>query len=809
MFSKVTEKTKVVSDKAGVCVHCGDPCGKGAVSVGDKNFCCPGCKTVYALLHDHELEDYYQIENRPGLKPDLEKPTDRFAYLDDSRTQGKLIDFTDGRRTRVTLSIPQIHCSSCIWLLENLYVLNRAITVSRVDFPTRKLTVTFQNDRFSLRKLVELLAGLGYEPSINLSDLQAKPRDKSTRKLYAKLAIAGFAFGNVMLLSFPEYLGLDEILKPGFTVWFGYLKILLSLPVFFFSSADFFRSAVTGLRQRFINMDVPISLGILILFTRSLYDILWLGQAGYMDSLCGLVFFLLIGRLYQQKTYASLSFERDYRSYLPIAVRSRQGGREVSVPVTSLKPGDRILIRNRELIPADSVLIDGKANIDYSFVTGESDPVLAESGQQLYAGGRQMGPTLELEIVKIPSQSYLMQLWTQSSPKDLEDPSLSTLANRASRLFTPSILAVAVLTTIYWYLAEPAKALNAATAVLIVACPCALALSSPFTLGTVQRLFGRQRFFIKDPGVVERLAGTTSVVFDKTGTLTQAGVSTPVFIGEDLSSEQQRLILSVVRHSTHPLSAMLTEHLAERDSVIPATFTEEPGRGLQAEVEGHTVRLGSRTWVGAVAGQDDDTASRAYVAIDDKVLGYYRLANRFRDGLEQVLFALKKRFSLSLLTGDRDSERARVENLFGKGADLRFRQSPHDKLAFVNDRTAKGERVLMIGDGLNDAGALKAAPVGISITEKNSAFSPACDGILQADSFELLPRILDMARSSLTVIKASFVLSLLYNVVGLAFAVTGDLSPVIAAILMPASSVTVVLFATLMTTFLARRKGLV
>lgn len=802
------EKAKVTSERADVCVHCGDPCGEGAVSVGDKNFCCAGCKTVYGLLHDHELEEYYQLEDRPGLKPEPDQQSDRFAYLDDPQTRDQLIDFTDGRRTRVTLSIPQIHCSSCIWLLENLYVLNRAITDSRVDFPTRKITVTFSNERFTLRRLVELLAGLGYEPSINLADLESKPRDRTIRKLYARLAIAGFAFGNVMLLSFPEYLGLDKILKPGFTVWFGYLKILLSLPVFFFSSADFFRSAYTGLRQRFINMDVPIALGITILFTRSVYDILWLGHAGYMDSLCGLVFFLLIGRVYQQKTYASLSFERDYKSYLPIAVRSRREGREISVPVTSLIPGDRILIRNRELIPADSVLISGEGQVDYSFVTGESDPVPAESGQQLYAGGRQMGATVELEIVKVPSQSYLMQLWTQSEPKDAGGLSLSTLANKASRLFTPAILAVAALSAGYWYFVDASKALDAATAVLIVACPCALALSSPFTLGTVQRLFGRNHFFTKEPGVVEKLAGTTSVVFDKTGTLTQSGASTPVFVGEELSDKQRRLIHAVVRHSTHPLSAMLTEHLDQSDTLVPAEFNEEPGRGLQATVEGRMIRIGAQSWVGAVGEGGDDTASRVYVAIDDHVLGYYRMANRFRDGLERVLSAFKGLFSLSLLTGDRDTERERVQTLFGPDAEIRFRQSPHDKLAFVKKKMDEGEKVLMIGDGLNDAGALKAASVGISIAEEHSAFSPACDGILRASSFSLLPRIMDMARSSLTIIKASFVLSLLYNVVGLGFAVTGELSPVIAAILMPASSVTVVLFATLMTTLTARRKGL-
>ncbi len=794
-----------------ICIHCGDPCPPGSPEDEGQAFCCPGCRTVYALLHDNDLQEYYQLEDRPGLKPKPAEHLERFAYLDDHDIVAKLLDFSDGRVSRVTLSIPQIHCSSCIWLLENLFVLDAGITASRVDFPRREVSVTFAEDKLNLRKLVEMLVSIGYEPDIRLADLESTPRDRSARKLYARLAVAGFCFGNVMMLSFPEYLGLDSILQAKLGNAFNYLNAALSLPVIFFSSADFFRSAFTGVRQKFINMDLPISLGILVLFIRSLYDILILGQAGYMDSLCGLVFLLLIGRLYQQKTYASLSFEKNFKSYLPIAVLRKQETGEVTVPVNNLEPGDRIIVRNRELIPADGVLINGDGQIDYSFVTGEAEPVEAASGQRLYAGGRQMGQSLEIEVVKLPSQSYLMQLWTQMASGDEDTPHLENLANQASRWFTPAVLVVAAFAGLFWMAVDSTRALNAATAVLIVACPCALALSSPFTLGTVLRFMGRRNLYLKDSGAVERLAGITSAVFDKTGTLTRAGETTPIWTGEPLTPERERLVFSVVRHSTHPLSVMLARNLLEHESRTVTDFIEEPGKGLSATVGDAVVRVGAASWVGAenTSGQNADGETRVYVSIAGETIGYFRLANHLRPGLANVLASLGKRMKLGLISGDHDAERSRLTELFGPDADLRFRQSPHDKLDHVRSLRKSGEKVLMIGDGLNDAGALRAATVGIAIAEDASAFSPACDGILQAESFSLLPDFVALARSSVTIIKASFVLSVLYNVVGLAFAVQGLLSPLVAAILMPASSVTVVLFATVASAVAARRHGVI
>lgn len=799
------------TDTSTACAHCGERCGPDILSETGEAFCCAGCRTVYALLHDHDLGDYYRLESRPGIKPDAFSAESSFAYLDDDSVADRLLDFRSPTACRITFSIPQMHCSSCVWLLENLHVFTDGLSESRVDFPRRTLSAVFDPSVLSLRQIVELLASLGYTPDIRLKQLESRPVDRSMRSLYARVALAGFCFGNVMLLSFPHYLGLDGLTDPRYAQYFSYLTILLALPVLFYGGAEFFASAYRGLRYRTVTMDVPIAIGITILFARSSYDIIALGQAGYMDSLCGLVFFLLLGRLYQRKTYAALSFDNDYRAYFPIAVHVRESGREVTRPLDKLMPGDRMLIRNGELIPADSVLIRGEGLIDYSFVTGESEPVAVRAGDRIYAGGRQTGERLELDVVKEPSQSYLIQLWNKQAVEPRPDD-LTSLANRVSRYFTPAILGLAAATGLVWAFRDIGTAVNAATAVLVIACPCALALATPFTLGTLHRWFGRNGLFLKDPNVLERLADISHILFDKTGTITIAGARVPEFEGDPLTEVESQAIAALAGQSTHPLARPLVG-LGDADEPVEITdFAETAGRGIRATVGGRDVRLGSAEWTGH---EGDGTTggllaaeSRVYVSIDGAPRGYFRYRNVTRDGLPETLSSLRKHYRLGLLSGDNDSDRERLAPAFGEAADMRFRLTPHDKLTHVRDLARAGEKVLMVGDGLNDAGALGAAEVGLAVTENDSAFSPASDGILRADALGLLPSALRLARRSISIIKVCFVISLLYNVVGLYFAVQGLLSPLLAAVLMPLSSVTVVVLSTVAISRSARREGL-
>ncbi len=789
-----------------VCVHCGDPVRGDGLEHEGMLFCCNGCKVVHGILS--------QANNCP-VPPPRPATDRRFSYLDEPSVVERVRDFSDGNVSAVTFVVPQMHCSSCVWLLENLYRFDAGIVFSRVDFLKKSITIRFAEEKTTLRKVVELLSTLGYEPRISLDAVAEKSEPATDRSLYAKIGIAGFCFGNIMILSFPEYLSGGEV-DPPLRTLFTAVSLVLALPVLFYSSTGYFRSAVSGLVRRVVNIDVPIALGILILFIRSAVEILGGMGTGYLDSMTGLVFFLLIGRLFQNTTYDSLNFERTYTSYFPLAVTVRAGGGESTVPVTSLQPGDRVVIRNNEIIPADAVLIDGDASIDYSFVTGESRTVPASPGDRVHAGGRQVGSALELAVIKSVSQSYLTQLWNDAAFHSEPSGNLGRLSNIVGKYFTAGILAVAAAAGLFWVIEDPSRAPDAVTAVLIVACPCALALATPFAFGTAVRVYGRAKLYTKNTDVVEAMTRVTTVVFDKTGTLTRAGAQAVRFVGRPLSAEEMALVRSLVRNSHHPLSRAVYDALAPAQVAPVADFRERANAGVEGVVSGRTVRVGSRVFTGSLELRpteevdvvDGGAGSRVYVSIDGSPRGSFHLHGEYREGIGDLVGRLREAYDVVVLSGDTDRERTHLEARLGTGVPMVFEQAPADKLAFIVGLQEQGKRVLMVGDGLNDAGALRQADVGIALTDDTAAFTPACDAILDGSRLGWLDRFLSFAWTSRLIVMLAYGISIVYNGAGLWFAVRGELAPVIAAILMPLSSVTVVAFTSLTVQALARRKGL-
>ncbi|NJL14339.1 MAG: HAD-IC family P-type ATPase [Microscillaceae bacterium] len=796
------------------CYHCGEPCPDARIAKEDKHFCCQGCQTVYEILAENNLCNYYALEKNPGKPQKNRDFGDRFAFLDNPEIAQTLLNFQSDTMSKANLLLPNVHCSSCIWLLENIYRLHPGISYSRVNFMRRELSVSFDPRQISFREVAEMLSRLGYPPQINLQDLKAKKQQSENLHLLYKIGITGFCFGNIMLLSFPDYLAVEDWVDESYKYFFGYLNILLALPVFFYSSSDYFRSAYQSLRAGAINLDVPIALGILALFGRSLYEIISVTGAGYLDSLAGLLFFLLVGRWVQNRTYESLSFERDYASYFPLAVKVRQASSaEVEIrTVTSLKKNDLIQIRNQELVPADSILLSERAFIDYSFVSGEAEPLEKIQGDYIYAGGRQIGPSIELAVQKEVSQSYLTQLWNSEIFQEEAPQKIHRHVSLFSKYFTFGTLAIAFGALGFWAWQNPALMWNAFTAVLIVACPCALALSTPYALGNTMRIFGRNHFYLKNSDVVAHLAEIQHLVFDKTGTITHSQQADIQFVGLTLRPEEQVAIKSLTVHSTHPLSRKITAFLEEANVLPVDYFKEIDGQGLFGRVNGQRLRLGSRHFVEPAPAESSapevPMASRVYVSLDGQMLGYFEVQNAYRPGLAELLQDLQKHYPTSLITGDNAAEKARLEALFGPKAELCFQQKPIQKLEYIRTKQAEGQKMLMLGDGLNDAGALRQSDVGIALTEDTTSFSPACDAILDAKGFGRLAQFLHFSRTTMQVIRVSFGISLAYNLFGIAFAVSGTLSPVIAAILMPISSVTVVAFVVAATNLLAKGKGL-
>lgn len=788
------------------CVHCGEDCGKAPIMWDEQAFCCHGCKTVFQILNEKKLDKYYEIQPMAGIRVEHAEVGDKYDYLDNEEIIEGLLDFSDAGVSKVSLFIPTIHCASCIWLLENLHTLSPGIIQSFVNFPKKTLSVTFRNEEVSIRQIVELLASIHYVPEITLDQLNKEDTSNNDKSLLIKIGIAGFSLLNVMLYNFPEYLPGGDLLDELFVRVFGWMSFILALPVVFYSANDYYLSAIKGLKHKIVNIDLPITLGIFTLFVQSSYDIVMGNGIGYMDSLVGLVFFLLIGKWYQGRTYQALSFERDYKSYFPVAVTKVTGDVKESIQLKHLKENDRILIRNQELIPADAKLLKGDANIDYSFVTGESLPVSKKIDEFIFAGGRQVGSSIELEVIKNVEQSYLTQLWNQDSSSKGEYKDLNSTINKVSEYFTAIILLIAFSSGAYWMYFDPSLAIFAFTSVLIIACPCALALTVPFTFGSTMRAFGRKGFYIKNTEVIERLYRVNNIVFDKTGTLTLNRQMKTTFVGNNLSKEHEKIIKSVSSHSSHPLSIAISESIKTIEIYEINNFQEFPALGITANVNGKKVNIGSRKFV---SGKDetDTNSTNVYVFIDDAILGYFKIENKYRKGLKEVISNFKKTNKLFLLSGDNESEKENLIPVFGNDSQLLFNQSPTDKKDFITKlKEDKTKTVLMIGDGLNDAGALMASDVGITVADDIFSFSPACEGIIESSKFSKLFEFISFTKKSMLIVKISFVISFAYNIVGLFFAVQGILSPIIAAILMPISSVSVVAFATFSIGYLSSKK---
>ena len=778
----------------------------------DLDFCCQGCATVYDLLHQSGLDAYYRLgEDAPGISLRKSVRQSRYEFLDDPEMHEKLLNYTDGRKSSLTLSLPQIHCSACIWLLEHLQHLEPGILHSEVSFSRREADITFDETRTSLRKVVELLDRIGYEPDLKIESAGKRTLSRADRSFYIKLGLAGFAFGNIMLFSLPEYLAGPGGIDAQFIHLFGHLNLILALPVFLYSSTVFYRPAWIGIRQRQWNMDIAISLGILAMFARSSWEILSGYGAGYMDSFTMLVFFLLAGKLFQRKTFDRLSFDRDYRSYFPLSVLIRKGDSEQSIPATRLKVGDMVVLRHGELLPADARMLSDQGRIDYSFVTGESDEVTVDKGQVVYAGGRIMGGRTELVVTRPVSQSYLTSLWNRSEFREERDDTLHSLSRRFSRYFAPTVLLIAIGSALYWVPVQPATAINAFTAVLIIACPCALALTTPFTLGWVTGILGRNHFYLRNAEVAEKMALTDTIVFDKTGTLTFPQEARVRYFGTPLSDQVREHLASGLRQSTHPVSRSVLRYLNDPGDRKADSFTEVTGKGIAFTLDGRDYRLGSAGYAEGVKAGDLPAPAgktRSYISRDGVCLGFFEISGRYRPGLVQLIERLRKRFTLHLLSGDTPGEKEALKPLFGDESRMHFEKKPEQKLDYIRDLSQR-HHVLMIGDGLNDAGALRASTTGIAMTDDTGTFTPSSDAILHASVLEKLDRFIDFTRYGRRVIKISFGLSLMYNVIGLSYAVTGTLSPLICAIIMPISSVTVILFTTVATHLGARNRGII
>jgi Cu+-exporting ATPase len=785
--SEETADTSIAQEK--VCFHCNDALPSRTITYDDHKFCCDGCAMVYQLLSKSELCDYYSIDPSQQ-RSKVEFDSNKYAYLELEEIQLKLIRYRDEHKVRVHFYIPKIHCSSCIYLLENLHQLDSGFLDSEINFPRKELNVLYDPSQLSLRDVVEWLARIGYEPYLSLDDMEQK-KPKARKDTLIRLGVAAFAFGNIMLLSFPEYLGARPGASDQLDIWFRYLTLILSIPVVFYCAWPFFVSAWKSMRQGILNIDAPVALAIGVTFLRSAYEVLVNQAPGFFDSMSGIVFFMLIGRYVQDRTYEWIHFERDYKSYFPLAVQTWMEGRFQPKALKDLDKKDLIQIGNEEIIPADGMLTKGNASLDYSFVTGESEIVEKKPGDLLYAGARHHGAPIEMQLIQRVSHSYLTSLWNKDifkQDKERRDKWLDMV----SHYFTWLVIAIAAVTAIYWAFTDSSMILNTLTAVLIIACPCTLLLAASFTNGFVLQKLNTNGLFLRSATYLEILSRPDVVVLDKTGTLTNPGDFQVSYDGAALSPVLRQAVSHLAGQSRHPLSKMLHASLGKPgDQFETMHFEEKSGAGIAAQVAGYSIRLGSAAFCD-VKTVERRKGSAVFLSVNNTFYGVFYIRQHFRAGIAGMLSRIQKQADTHIISGDTDQDATIIRMISGEGIKMKFNQLPEQKLEWVHGLQTLGKRVIMIGDGLNDAGALRQSDLGVAVSNADHHFTPSSDAIIRADKLHIFDRFIRFALSGRAIISLCFGYSLIYNAVGIYFAVTGALSPLVAAIIMPASSLSIV-----------------
>lgn len=806
-----------------VCHHCGAPCDRPAETVHAHgfDFCCHGCEAVFSLINQHGMCDYYslkELESHDRLAKPLVSSTTT-ADLDYLDTEGAKpwLRYSEIKGTAtITFQVPGITCASCIYLLNHLHRFEPSVLESSADFGLKQLTIWYQVVGIKPSALAQLISNLGYPPLVQdpaLGQQSAKADRTESSRLLARLGVAGFCAGNAMMLSFPAYLGLgpEEVATLGPLI--RGLNLIIGAVVVAYSAGPYFTRSFQELKVGRLSVDVPIAMAVAVLFGRSAWELIADSGSGFIDSLSGLVFLLLIGLWMQTRYLEDLSFQHQIGALFPLTAQVMRAGRFMTLPISELLEEDIITLKAGDLLAADGILVkQAHAIWDHSFITGESRPKQEEVGAKLLAGSRLTSGTVSVELTSKASNSYLLSLWNRAARVKTGSGKLTAFTSLFINWFTYITLLVALATYAYWALvAGPMASITwqAVTAVLMVACPCAVTLALPFATHQGVSLLAKMGLHVKHAAVVEHLAQVKHLAFDKTGTLTiptTGDVTSIKWISSSdtnpaLSEFIESLVLQAAELNQHPILQAVAGSMTPPEVRVELTsMYETVGAGLKVSANGQNVLLGK--WAFCV-GDETLTPKGTHLAIsiNGEVIGHFEIASALLPGMQQLVAELPASLPLHIITGDEAASLAYLAPIRNIRPDTNFQfsQKPDDKLNKVLIWEKQGEPVMMVGDGLNDAPALQAASVGIALLAERSSFAPAADAVANRKNLVNLPLWLSMSKGTLKAVKIALRLSLVYNLIGVGMAAAGMLTPLFAAAFMPLSSLSVVALAVLIT----------
>lgn len=806
------------------CAHCGLPVPPGLVDAAlpaDRQFCCHGCQTAHDVIHACGLDRYYELLDRSGERRRAVSTSRRYAEYDDptfyrlyvrSAASGAPAESGENQGGLLTteLFVDNVHCAACLWLLEKLPRVAPGVVESRVDLRRRAVRLTWDPAQVRLSQAAAALDALGYPPHpVRQSSLREARRAEDRRHL-VRLGIAGACSGNVMLLAFALYAGLFDGMEPAYARIFSWLSLGFTMLSLAWPGKVFFKGAIAALRTRTLHLDLPIALGLGAGAVWSTWvtisDTLGSQVAGasgiYYDSLAMLVFALLIGRFIQhrQQRWAADSVELLF-SLSPTSARLVDGPDVREVPVESLVPGQLVEVRAGDSFPVDGVVESGASQVDLSILTGESVPVDVRTGQKVAAGATNLSTTLRIRVEATGADTRVGRLMRLVEESSRRRAPIVQLADRMAGWFVLCMMLLATTTVAWWWPESPRAAVQNAVALLIVACPCGLGLATPLAMTVALGRAARRGLLIKGADALQILARPGTIFLDKTGTVTEGRMAVVEWHGD---GSVRPLVAALEDHSTHPIARALaaTEHEG-----IAAEVTSTIGGGVAGVVDGRALAVGSgrfMTQCGVTVDPDlaflaGSSASRGltpvFIAESNRCIGVACLGDPVRADARGAIASLAAAgWDVRILSGDHPAAVAAVARQLGIPANTALGGvTPEGKLEIVEQarRERPGRPVVMVGDGVNDAAALAAASVGIAVHGGAEASLTAADASVTRPGLAPLVELIAGAKRTMRTLKFNLGVSLAYNAVAAAVCMTGVVTPLLAAVLMPASSLTV------------------
>jgi len=762
-----------------------------------KSVCCPGCKAVAELIRDSGMSNYYAMRDVPV--PGIGRPADDQAEWQVFDSDDMLASFAtiDDALATATIYVGKMYCAACSWLIETTLAKTSGVTTANVNPITHRLSVSWDTDTIGLGGILATLAELGYDPQPLAPDLTTRPEVAEQRIALKRLLVASLGMMQVMMFAIGLYAGDFQGMDPDMQTFLRVISLIVTTPVVFYSARPFFASAWRGVVARSPGMDLPVSIAIGAAYAASVYATLNNGEAVWFDSVVMFVFFLTLGRFLEMRArHRSIDRSTALSTMLPNTATRIDGTEQRVLPVVQIVPGDRLLIRPGDSIPADGVIVAGATTVDEALLTGEARPQSRSIGQEVVAGSINLDGVIEVEVQSTGGNTALGTISRLSERARYARPAFVQLADRIASYIVVAILFIAAGVAVYWYFSAPERAFVITLSVLVVTCPCALALATPAAFAAAGTRLAELRLLVTDGNAIEVLSRATTMLFDKTGTLTRGMPSiASTQIVDNAFDERQCLQYAAALEtiSSHPIAHAFP---ATDNAVIASDQQVDVGEGVEGTIDGRRWRLGRRTY--AAPGtttliQDGSAETQVFLGCDDRLIAVFTLIDELRPNVSVTLGKLRTLgLKLGLVSGDNTDSVKKTAAELAVGT-YHAGCRPDEKLDIIRKRQEAGDIVVMVGDGINDAPVLAGADVSIAPSHGAMLAQTSADIVMLGESLEPLQTAIRTARQTMRIVRQNLAWAIVYNATALPLAALGYVPPWAAAIGMSASSLIVVL----------------